>query len=165
MSDMTIQVSADFAALAIKAWQGEVYGVEVFGALAERRSDPQEVAKLLELVELEAHMEQRLAGMLVTLGIEPDFGTAMATAEADISAQARSSWAELLTWLTTDADVALSEYLPMLDLAPENPFVRDIVVEVVEHERALLSFCSAEILGAPDSLTAVRALLDGAGEA
>ena len=29
---MTVDVSAEFAALVLQAWQGEVYGVEVYGA-------------------------------------------------------------------------------------------------------------------------------------
>lgn len=159
MADVTTEVSGEFAALVLKAWQGEVYGVEVYGALAERRRSTAEASKLQSLVTLEEHMEQRLARLLITLDITPDLCDVLSVAEVDINALRSSSWAELMTWLNADAGTALSEYVRMLELAPTDPFVREVVVEVVAHERALMAFCEAELSGESESLAKVIALL------
>lgn len=159
MADVTTDVSGEFAALVLKAWQGEVYGVEVYGALAERRHSVAEASKLQSLVALEEHLEQRLARLLIDLNIPPDLGEVMTVAEADITSQRSSSWSELMTWLGADAEVALNEYTRMLELAPSDPFVREVVVDVVAHERALMSFCAAELAGDAESLAEVIALI------
>lgn len=159
MADMTVEYSAEFGALVLQAWQGEVYGVEVYGALAERRSDPGETAKLNVLVELEEHMELRLSHVLVELKIEPDFGDVMANADEDVAAAAAMSWPDLLTWLTTDAETALGDYVRMAERTPDDIELKAVVAGVVAHERALIAFCDAERSGGSDSLSAVRALL------
>ncbi len=156
---MTVEVSAEFAALVLQAWQGEVYGVEVYGAIAERRKDHAESAKFNELVELEEHMEQRLSQVLVDLEIEPDFGDVMATAEADVAEVALRPWSELMSWLASDAETALLDYTRMIECAPLDAAVRAVVVDVVAHERALIWFCQRELGGESDSLADVRALL------
>ena len=156
---MTIDVSAEFAALVLQAWQGEVYGVEVYGAIAERRNDRSESAKMNVLVELEENMERRLSQLLVDLEIEPDFGDVMAMAEDDVADVAIRPWDELMSWLTADAEVALVDYTRMLECAPHDVGVHSVVVDVVAHERALIAFGRGELEGVTDSLAGVRALL------
>lgn len=162
MSDVIAPEASDLDRMLLKAWQGEVYGVEVYGAFAERRVVPEESAKLRELVALEERMEALLSDVLDRRGIAAELDDVMAVADQDIRDQARSSWLALMEWLERDAAVALGEYEPMLELARSGDEVTaQVVADVVAHERALVSFCAKERVGAPDSLADVRALLAG----
>ena len=72
-------------ALLQKAWQGEWYGVRVYGELAAARNDPSETATMLELVVLETYVLGELTVALLSLGIEPDPGPMEAEADVDLA--------------------------------------------------------------------------------
>lgn len=163
MSDVNSERAPRFRELLLQAWQGEVYGIEVYGALADRLRVPAEAAKMRELVSLEEHMERQLADLLERLEIELDLDDVMAVADQDIRDQASSSWNDLLRWLANDASIALGDYQPMLELLPAGDGeTRRVVTDVLTHERALITFCTKELAGETDSLNGVRALLSGA---
>ena len=71
MADVTVRDGSDFEAILLRAWQGEIYGVHVYGALAESRSNPTESQKLFELVGLEQSMRDQLALVLDALKVPP----------------------------------------------------------------------------------------------
>jgi hypothetical protein len=162
MSDVNSNRAPSFREMLLQAWQGEVYGIEVYGALAERLRVPVEAAKMRELVVLEEHMERQLADLLERLGIELDLDDTMAVADQDIRDQASSSWHDLLRWLANQASISLGEYQPMVQLLPSgDEETRRVVTDVLAHEQALITFCAKELAGQDDSLAEVRALMLG----
>lgn len=162
MSDVSPAPATDFRAQLLQAWQGEVFGIEVYGALAESRTDPTERMKLGELLALEEYMEQELVGVLERLSIEADLGDTMQMADSDISEQRSASWFALMTWLRQDAEAALADYQPMRALSSGvDEACQRVVTQLIAHELALVTFCVKELAGESDSLADVRALLSG----
>ncbi len=160
MADVTDGDGSDNAAILLRAWQGEVYGVRVYGALAEARANTAERQKLFELVAMEESMRDQLSVVLATLQIPLDIGDdVLEGAERDIVQQRSSTWSELLRWMSADAAIALDEYLPLLlaDLPPGS--VSQVARRVVDHERAIIAFCTKELAGEIDALHDVRLLL------
>ena len=96
MSDVDSDQAPDFRRLVLEAWQGEVYGTEVDGALVDRLRVSEASAKTRELTVLEEHMERQLAHLMERLGIEPDLGDTLVVADQDIRDQGSSTWHELL---------------------------------------------------------------------
>jgi len=160
MADVTVRDGSEFEAILLRAWQGEIYGVHVYGALAESRSNPTESQKLFELVGLEQSMRDQLASVLDALKVPLDIGDVLQVAEHDIAQQRPSTWSELLRWMSADAAIALDEYLPLLvaDLPPGS-VASQVAKRVVEHERAIVAFCTKELAGEIDALQDVRLLL------
>ena len=151
-------------ALLQKAWQGEWYGVRVYGELAATRTDPSETATLLELVVLETYVLGELTVALLSLGIEPDPGPMEAEADVDLAEHASDDWLTLIRWLQSDAEVALGHYRPMPELAASDPSLAGLAHLVVVHEEALISFAQRTLAGEPDALGDIRALLRIDGE-
>ena len=154
----------NLVALLHKAWQGEWYGVRVYGELAAARTDPAERATMLELVVLETYVLGELTVALLSLGIEPDPGPMEAEAEVDLAEHGGDEWPTLIGWLQSDAEVALGHYRPLPDLAASEPSLADLAHLVVAHEEALISFAQRTLAGEPEALRDVRALLRVDGE-
>ena len=160
MSDVNPAPTSDFPEQLLRAWQGEVYGIEVYGALAESRTNPAESMKLRELLALEEYMEQQLMGVLERLSIETELGDTMQAADTDIKDQRSATWVALMTWLCHDAEVALGDYQPLRALSTGvDEVTQQVVTQLIDHERALIAFCVKELAGEDDSLADVRALL------
>ncbi len=159
MADVTDGDGSENEAILLRAWQGEVYGVHVYAALAKARAKTTESQKLFELVTLEESMRDQLSVVLKTLQIPLDIGEVLEGAERDIVQQRSSTWSELLRWMSADAAIALDEYLPLLlaDLPPGS--VSQVARRVVDHERAIIAFCTKELAGEIDALQDVRLLL------
>lgn len=136
----------------------------MYSALAGAREEPQQTAGLLELVALEAYVLGELTVALLGLGVDADLGDMEATAAADTRAHAGDAWPDLVAWLKTDAEIALSHYAPMTDLAAGTS-LEGLADLVVSHERALISWAERTLAGAPDALADVRALVRSDGEA
>ena len=151
--------SEQLVALLQKAWQGEWYGVRVYGELAAQRAKPDETATLLELVVLETYVLGELTIALLGLGVEPDLGGVEAVANADVAARATDDWAALMRWLKSDAEVALSGYLQLPELAAGDDTLSRLAALVVDHERALITFASRSLAGESGALADVRALV------
>ena len=156
---MTTEINEAAAQLLVKAWQGEVYGVDVYSALADARTDPREAVKLRTVVALEVTMRHQLAVTLDSLGIPQDLGDIMEVADRETAEQLHSSWPDLMMWIGADAQAALDDYLPLDEMsAGWDAEVRAVALEVIAHERAIISFCTKELAGAIDSLAEVEAL-------
>ena len=159
MSDVTTDMNEAAAQLLVKAWQGEVYGVDVYSALANARTDPLEAVKLRTVVALEVTMRHQLAETLDELGIPKDLGDIMEVAQRETEEQRHASWPDLMKWIGADAQVALDDYLPLDDMSQGwDPDDRAVALEVIAHERAIISFCTKELAGEIDSLAEVEAL-------
>jgi len=148
-----------FVALLQKAWQGEWYGVRVYGGLAASRTDASESAAMLELVVLETYVLGELTVALLGLGVEPDPGAVEAEADADVTAHASDDWATLLRWLQSDAQVALGHYLPLRELSASDPSLEELADLVVTHEEALITFAKRSLAGDVDALEDIRTLV------
>ena len=151
--------SEQFDTLLQKAWQGEWYGVRVYGELAAARKDPVQTATLLELVVLETYVLGELTVALLGLGIEPELGGIEAEADVDLEAHRDDEWMSLISWLKSDAEVALGHYLPMPGLVVDDVTLSRLAVLVVEHEKALISFAERTLASDPKALADVRALV------
>ena len=151
--------SEQLVALLQKAWQGEWYGVRVYGELAARRPSAQETATLLELVVLETYVLGELTVALLALGVEPDLGQAEAQADSDLTTHEADEWASLVKWLKADAEVALRNYLPLPDLTIGDDSLSRLAALVVAHEEALITFADRTLANASDALAEVRALV------
>jgi len=159
MSDVTTEISEGAAQLLVKAWQGEVYGVDVYSALADARTVPLEAVKLRTVVALEVTMRHQLTEMLDSLGIPQDLGDVMEVAERETEEQRHSPWPDLMKWIGDDAQVALNDYLPLDDMSVDwDADDRAVALEVIAHEKAIISFCTKELAGEIDSLAEVEAL-------
>src|SRR5215203_535225 len=75
-----------------QAWQGEWYGVRIYGELAAARADPIETATMLELVVLETYVLGELTVALFSLGVEPDPGPMEAEADVDLAEHVNDEW-------------------------------------------------------------------------
>jgi hypothetical protein len=156
--------SEDLVALLYRAWQGEWYGVRVYGELAAARTDPSETATMLELVVLETYVLGELTVALLSLGIEPDPGSMEAEAELDLAEHASDDWLTLVRWLQADAEVALGHYRALPELAGSEPSLAPLAYLVVAHEKALISFAQRTLAGRSEALNDVRALVRIDGE-
>ena len=160
MSDVNPSTTQAFRQLLLQAWQGEVYGVQVFGSLAMRRPDPAEQRKLAVLVMLEQHVLDLLTPLLLRLVIPLDVADVEAQGERDTERQHDAQWTSLLRWISRDASTALGHYERLTALVPEDDQEAAAVAAVViEHERALISFCTKELAGEDDSLADVNRVL------
>lgn len=146
-------------ALLVKAWQGEWYGVRVYGELAASRPEAHETAAMLELVALETYVLGELTVALLGMGVEPEPGPMAELADADLGAHSGDDWTSLLTWLRSDAAGALGQYLPLPGLAAGDVALSQLAALVVDHERALVTFAERTLAGRDDALDAVRALV------
>ena len=151
--------SEQLVALLQKAWQGEWYGVRVYGELAAARKDPVETSTLLELAVLETYVLGELTVALLGLGIEPELGGIEAEADVDLEAHRDDDWMSLIAWVKSDAEVALSHYQPMPELVVDDVTLSQLATLVVEHEKALISFAQGTLAGDPKALDDVRALV------
>lgn len=142
-----------------RAWSGEWYGVCVYEGLADARQEADEASALRELVVLETYVLGELTTALVALGVEPDPQRTVDEVDRDLSAHRHDSWPVLLEWLATDAETALAEYLPLVELVADAPDLAALADLVVAHERALIAFARGSAAGAPEPLAEVRALL------
>lgn len=142
-----------------RAWSGEWYGVCVYEGLAEARHDADEARALRELVVLETYVLGELTTALVALGVEPDPQGMAGEIDRDLSAHRDDPWPALLDWLASDAEAALAESLPLVELVQDDSDLAALADLVVVHERALIAFARGSATGAPDPLAEVRALL------
>jgi hypothetical protein len=76
-----------------------------------------------------------------------------------VAAHASDDWLTLLRWLQSDAEVALSNYLPLRELSASDPSLAELADLVVTHEEALITFAKGSLAGEADALEGIRALV------
>ncbi|MEO8329910.1 MAG: hypothetical protein ABI586_07900 [Candidatus Nanopelagicales bacterium] len=160
MTHVTANVGDDLKALMLKAWQGEMYGVHVYQALADSRDNSVEAAKLSELTLLEMHVRDLLAVVLDGWGVALDVADVVEIGKLDVQEQIGATWSELMQWMAADAATALQDYLPLREVtAGLGGDTEDLAAVVIAHEKAISSFCAKELASESDSLHDVRSLL------
>src|SRR3954469_21061960 len=160
---MTGDKPATMNALLERAWLGEWYGVQVYGALAEAREDRGEREMLRELTALESFVLGEITVALAALGDEVDPVNVAYEAEADIASHSHDEWHDLLGWIRADAEVALNDYALLPELTTNDPDLAHLADLVCAHERALISFTERAQTGEEDALPDVRALMQSSG--
>jgi hypothetical protein len=142
-----------------EAYQGEVLGEALFGALAEREADPGRRAHLELLTVLERSTKELAEPLLDRLGIERgDTEATLAGVAAMVDAVAAMTWDDFVASIEPVASRFLETYRRLVDLATDDG-ERAIAEAYVAHELALASF-ARRALGQEDGDPAepVRAL-------
>ncbi len=129
----------------MKAYQGEVLGEALFGAIAENLGDPDQADKMRMLATLERRTKEATAPALERAGLptEPD-------PEVEATATALLPGALSMTWTDLMATIGpiTAQYIPLYqrigELSPSERATADLLVA---HEAALRDFARAEIAG------------------
>jgi hypothetical protein len=135
--------AGEYATYLEERYQGEVYGEALFRTMAERCDEPQRVAKLRVLEQLERETKEAILPALLEVG-----GSGKESAErvADgetLGAQlANAPWPDLMRGFQTELARFVADFEAAESLAPadEQPLLR----QVTAHERALLDFANRE---------------------
>ena len=147
------------ANLILEDWYaGEIGGEALFWGLAER-STPEGARKWLALAQVESRVGTHLAETLLLRNQAlPPCDTVPARAHARCEAVHGKSWADLMRWLKTLAEEALTEMqVDALHLPAELQSTGDYVLA---HERALIDFAKMELDGrSADSLRPIQSFL------
>jgi hypothetical protein len=140
-----------------KAYQGEVLGELLFGAIADHLEDPDQAAKMRMLATMEQRTKEAAAPALERAGLstDPDPEVA-ATVAALLPGALALGWSGLIATIPP----ITAQYIPLYERIGElNPAEREISDLLVAHEAALRDVAQAEVEGDPaTSLEPIRAL-------
>jgi hypothetical protein len=140
-----------------KAYQGEVLGELLFGAIADHLDDPDQAAKMRVLATMEQRTKEAAVPGLERAGIstEPD-PEVEATVTALLPGALAMGWSGLMATIPP----ITAQYIPLYQRIGElNPAEREISDLLVAHEAALHAFAQAEMEGDPaTSLEPIMAL-------
>jgi hypothetical protein len=145
------------AELWTKAYQGEVLGELLFGAIAEHLDDPDQAAKMRVLAKMERRTKEAAAPALERAGISTEPDPEMeATASALLPGALSIPWTELMASFGPVTSQFIPLYQRIGELSPAEKETADLLVA---HEAALREFARAEIAGQlADSLEPITAL-------
>jgi len=140
-----------------QAYQGEVLGEALFGAIADRLEDADHAHKMRVLATLELRTKEAVAPALERAGIstEPD-AEMLSLAEALAPDSATTAWEKIM-----DSLVAVTgQFIPLYERIGElSPAERETAELLVAHEVAIRDFALAELAGdTATSLSPVHAL-------
>jgi hypothetical protein len=147
----------DLSTLWFKAYQGEVSGEVLFGAVADRTDDPDHRKKLEVLRLLEARTRQACVPAMERNGFptDPDQKT-VSDAEALAEVAATLSWADFLGAFESITTQFLALYRRIGEVAVADKAESELLVA---HEEALREFARRELAGhTDDSLALIEAL-------
>ncbi len=141
----------------VQAYQGEVLGEALFGAIADRLDDADHARKMRVLATLELRTKEAVAPALARAGIStaPD-PEMLSLAEALAPDSATRAWEEVMVSL----EAITGQFIPLYDrIAQLDPAEREAADLLVAHEAALRDFARAELAGdTATSLAPVTAL-------
>ena len=154
------QTPADEAReLAIRAFQGEILGIALFGDLADAVDDEDRREELAILCRLEERTAETLRGLLRELGVVPEPAPESERLGHDVARWAASAGeAEYLATFEPTITNAMRDFVRLRSLV--DPRHAPIVDEVIAHEEALRSYAEARIAGEPDAARAARRHLE-----
>lgn len=147
------------AALWTEAYQGEVLGETIFGALAEHEPDPSRRGYLEMLTVLERTTKELAEPVFERNGYDRgDTAATVAAAEAGASAASEMNWDDFLRSIPPVADRFLVTYREIVTLV-DNDDDRAVAEAYVAHELALASFARRALGEEPgDPLEPIAAL-------
>jgi len=141
----------------VQAYQGEVLGEALFGAIADRMDDAEHADKMRVLATLELRTKEAVAPALARVGIStaPD-SEMLGLAEALAPDSAAQPWAVVMGSL----EAITGQFIPLYErIAELDPAEREAADLLVAHEAALRDFARAELAGnTATSLEPVTAL-------
>jgi len=145
------------ATLWVQAYQGEVLGEALFGAIAARLSDAGHATKMGVLATVERRTKEAMVPALERAGIstEPDVDM-LHGVEALATGAVAITWAELMATF----EPLTGQYIPLYERIGElDPSEKETSDLLVAHEVALRDFARAELAGdAARSLDPLHAL-------
>ena len=141
------------------AYQGEVYGEAMYGAIAESMTDPVRARKWRKLVELETRVKAIMHGVVSRLGGDTtEHETSRLKGLADAQKYIGLPWNELMAIFSRELDPVIDEYAALeKGCSPEDAAA---LRALTEHEVVAKAFCEQELAGqAESSLEAVTSFL------
>ena len=138
-------------------YQGEVLGEALFSRLAELAGSPEHRYKLATMLQLESETKVRLRPFLSRLEL-----SVVESEEHRLEGRrmaedlAALGWQGFIHRFHSQIQQYIDRYEYILSLGPESD--RPILMSMVSHERALLSFLSAELDG--DTQNSIAAVLE-----
>ena len=129
----------------VQAYQGEVLGEALFGAIADRLDDADHAGKMRVLATLELRTKEAVAPALGRAGIptapDPEM---LALAEGLAPDSAARTWEEVMVSL----EAITGQFIPLYErIAELDPSEREVADLLVAHEAALRDFARAELAG------------------
>jgi len=140
-----------------QAYQGEVLGEALFGAIADRLEDADHAHKMRVLATLELRTKEAVAPALERAGIstEPD-AEMLGLAEALAADTEKNTWDEVMAAAVSVTGQFIPLYRRIGELSPSERETADLLVA---HEVAIRDFALAELAGdTATSLHPVHAL-------
>lgn len=153
------EVAADYASRVMRAYQGEVYGEDLYNALADAMTNPEHALKWRVLAELEVMTKAHMKAVVERAGLSTDADpAALAEAAAHTSKYASLAWPELMRVFSDELDSVIDEYRALEADALDGD--RTALHILTEHEVVTKEFCERELRGdTVTSLDPVRALI------
>lgn len=147
------------ATLVRRAYEGEVLGEALFGALVASWSVAEQRRKLAGAWMLEAQTRDAVARLAADMGVT--LGAATDQAEAGRQAAASMAampWPDMMGAIAGATANYRSLYAELRDAAPdpEHP----VLAELLRHEEALNAFAAAEVAGDPHAFGVLLGALD-----
>ncbi len=151
-------VSPDILARIEAAYQGEVFGLAMYAAMADAQVDPVRRWKWQVLTQLEAETKAHMAGLLQRLGgdtveQEQPRQDGLREARAIISLP----WLEMIEAFKADLPGLINDYACLERQAALAGEDAAVLSRLTLHEAATLEFCEREIAG--DGSTAILPVL------
>jgi hypothetical protein len=136
---------SEYDDLLIDAYNGEVLGDALFGALATKQPDEERREKLETLQTVEARTAQSLRRLLANAGLHPDASVPRREGEDLAAAVDPESWHDFLRALLDALPKFLANFQRLYEIAPtpKDP----ALVALVNHERAIEKFAELELAG------------------
>jgi hypothetical protein len=135
----------------VRAYQGEVLGEALFGAIADRLDDAEHARKMRVLATLERKTKEAIAPALERAGISTDPDPAMLELADALAVDV--TWAAFMS-----ATIEITkQYIPLYERIGElDPTEQTASQLLVAHEVALRSFAEKELAG--DTMTSLHAV-------
>jgi hypothetical protein len=155
-------VSPEILARIEEAYQGEVFGLAMYAAIADAQADPVRRWKWQVLTQLEAETKAQIAGLLERLGgdtREQEHSRRNGLKEA--RAINRLPWLDMIEAFKADLPSLVEDYANLQRQAALLGDDARVLIRLTHHEVVTLEFCERELAGDSESSTdPVLAMLD-----
>ena len=155
-------VSPEILARIEEAYQGEVFGLAMYAALADAQSDPVRHWKWQVLTRLEFETKAHMAGLLERLGgdiTEKEQSRQDGLKEAD--AISGLPWLAMIEAFMADLPGLVEDYADLEQQAGLSGPDASVLCRLTQHEAVTLEFCERELAGdGARSIDPVLAMLE-----
>ena len=141
-------VSPEILARIEEAYQGEVFGLAMYAAMADAQTDPVRRWKWQVLTQLEAETKAHMAGLLQRLGGDT---TEQEQPRLDGLREARAiiglPWLQMIEAFMADLPGLVDEYAGLERQAALSGEDAAVLARLTRHEVVTLEFCERELAG------------------